>query len=387
VAGIVAESSRVEIITDMVASLSKRDRAMCLFNPQYLEGRVRRAERILDIVQGREPPTVQGSNGANSTGLGNHPQPTEGGINQPQNRSIGTQTEESFFVIPLETLAESNCREIMALVESARENEATGNAGIHTSELPLGSVSEERRREADKTLQSILQERRHVDQKQRLGDILYAEIKNALRKAKYPSHRGYPGRITIALLEEGIPAGFGEDHDDEAEKPADQSGSKDEGNAKATERTPEESSEQGAAAGSNSSTAVKADETAEKASEKAPADPSAGISAAANGSSNGNGNANGNGSTSAGLNGSGSGSGNGNDNSDDPEDHPPNFRIPPSQQVRRHLDAQKRVLERAKHADHIRCIAQVIALYPDLFRLKVVREAKKLGAKPLKEEE
>lgn len=354
VAGVMPEGSPVEGVTDLIASLSKMERALCLFNPRHLEDKVQEAQRILAIVQGRETPTGHGSNGANATGLGNQQQPSESGGSRRQDPSVGTQTEASSFVIPLEMLAERNCREIMALVEAANETEATGHGGIHPSELPLGPVTEDSRRDADAKLQDVLKERRLVDQKQRLGDLIYHQTKVALRKSRYPCHRGYPGRITIALLEEGIPAGFGEDHEDgvkDENQPDTASGgrpeeSKDEDKGTAKEETAEGASPEAAAAPSGSN-AVGAGTTTEQAP---PAGPSA--------------------------------SGSGDDDSDRPI-----FGITPHQQLRRHLDAQQRVLQRARHLDHIRCIAQVIALYPELFTLKVVREAQKLGARPLKEEE
>ncbi|PWN23199.1 hypothetical protein BCV69DRAFT_280810 [Microstroma glucosiphilum] len=364
VTGALPEGSPVDAVTDRLASLDWRDRALCLHNDEYLVLKIREAESARSIVAGPETSTGQvGAVEAKGTALGISQPPTETSVNHLQYRSKASQTEESSFVIPLETLAERNCREIIALVEAAAVNETIGMGGIHPSELPLGPVTNDQRRDAALRLQGILKERRHVDQKQRLGDILYHEIKAALKKSKYPCHRGYPAKITIALLEEGIPAAFGDDHDidekQEEQPDAESTEKEDKGKGKAKEDTSAVVVES-APVEPTGSTSVKDEKTSIKTTEETPA--GLGTSGSTNPTPTG-------------------------ENADDAsEDRPPIFHIPATQQVRRHLDAQQHVLEQAEHSEHFRSIVQVIVFYPDLFRVKVLREARKLGAKPVGEE-
>ncbi|KAJ9477815.1 putative Polyadenylate-binding protein, cytoplasmic and nuclear (putative) [Pseudozyma hubeiensis] len=165
----------VEDITDMIASLPKKDRAMALFNSEYLKQKVDEAKDILDITDdsGEDlaaapaPPVLQDAgNGKTSTSSASPP---------PAAENAPTQ------VHTLSTLAALPAVEIIRLANSS------SNSG-----LPLPKADSETVKSTDAFIDSLQGKAAH-DQKQKLGDQLFKKIRTF-------GVKGAP-KLTIHLLD------------------------------------------------------------------------------------------------------------------------------------------------------------------------------------------
>lgn len=173
--------SPIEDVTDMLAGLSKKDRAMCLFNPEFLKTKVEEAKEILDITAddgddvAGEPASVKAVKDAPIVAPAEAtPAPA------PSTPAPSTETHT------LSSLARLPCSEILRLAEKARTDKSSPG-------LPLPKVDEEQWRQTDEMMDRILAEKKEAERKQRLGDVLFKKIRTF-------GIKGAP-KVTIALLD------------------------------------------------------------------------------------------------------------------------------------------------------------------------------------------
>ncbi|CAO1620122.1 unnamed protein product [Sympodiomycopsis kandeliae] len=159
VSEVMPPGSAVEDVTDLLAGLSKKDRAMALFNPQFLRVKVDEAKEILDMSdspEDEEEPSV-------------------------------SVTKESPPVHTLSSLAKLPCSEIISLATSP--NTSSG--------LPLPKPNPETWSSTETFMDKILNsETKETEQKQKLGDVLFKKIRTLFGT----SLKGLP-KITITLLD------------------------------------------------------------------------------------------------------------------------------------------------------------------------------------------
>lgn len=170
VSGIMSVGAPVEDVTDMIVSLSKKDRAMALFNPDFLRQKVDEAKDILDITD------EEGSPGDVTTAYDAAAAAS----------STGSKLVEKPHSIPhtLASLARLPAKEIVRL--------ATEPTSATSSGLPLPKADAEVVKSTDAFIDGM-QDKPIQDQKQKLGDQLFKKIKSF-------GIKGAP-KITIALLD------------------------------------------------------------------------------------------------------------------------------------------------------------------------------------------
>lgn len=168
VSGIMSAGAPVEDVTDMIVSLSKKDRAMALFNPDFLRQKVDEAKDILDITDEDESP----SNATNGNGA--------------STAAVASKSTEKAPAAhhTLASLARLPAKEIIRL--------ATEPASAASPGLPLPKADPEVVKSTDAFIDG-LQDKPIQDQKQKVGDQLYKKIKAF-------GIKGAP-KITITLLD------------------------------------------------------------------------------------------------------------------------------------------------------------------------------------------
>lgn len=156
VIGVLPQGSPVEDITDMLASLPKKERALCMFNPEFLKSKVDEAREILDMEDEED--------GA---------EPVSKGKPSPEVEAPKTYTLASLSKLP--------AAEIVSLANSS-----------HAAGLPLPKPDPAVVKATDEFIDSLDGKPPH-DQKQKLGDQLFKKIRTF-------GIKGAP-KITIALLD------------------------------------------------------------------------------------------------------------------------------------------------------------------------------------------
>ncbi|SJX63558.1 related to polyadenylate-binding protein 3 [Sporisorium reilianum f. sp. reilianum] len=164
----------VEDITDMLASLPKKDRALALFNPEFLKQKVDEAKDILDITDdsGEDLSPPPAGNGSSAVAA---PAVLKDASNGQDSTSATAQTHT------LSSLAALPAVEIVRLANSP------SSAG-----LPLAKPDAETVAATDAFIDSLQGKAAH-DQKQKLGDQLFKKVRSF-------GVKGAP-KLTIHLLD------------------------------------------------------------------------------------------------------------------------------------------------------------------------------------------
>ena len=179
----------VEDITDMLASLPKKDRALALFNPEFLKQKVEEAKDILDITdesgEDLSPPReTQSSTTAPAPAAASNvlKDASNGQSSVPAAAAEDAKpTAAAALVYTLSTLAALPALEIVRLASSAS-----------SSGLPLPKADPEVVKATDAFIDSLQGKAAH-DQKQKLGDQLFKKIRSF-------GVKGAP-KLTIHLLD------------------------------------------------------------------------------------------------------------------------------------------------------------------------------------------
>lgn len=159
----------VEDITDMLASLPKKDRALALFNPEFLKQKVDEAKDILDITD---------ESGEDLSPPRDNPTAAADGVlkdasNGQVNNTSATHTLSSLAALP--------AAEIVRLANSPS-----------SSGLPLPKADPEVVKSTDAFIDSLQGKAAH-DRKQKLGDQLFKKVRSF-------GVKGAP-KLTIHLLD------------------------------------------------------------------------------------------------------------------------------------------------------------------------------------------
>ncbi|KAN0059848.1 hypothetical protein ACQY0O_008422 [Thecaphora frezii] len=172
----------VEDITDMLASLSKKERALCLFNSEFLRTKVDEAKEILEITEDdadeapASPQSVKPTKTAPVSKGSDVPSPSA-----TSDRDISPPAGVSYT---LATLAQLPAIEIIKL--------ANATQGPGSSGLPLPKADPKVMQQTDEFIDSLSELAVH-DRKQKLGDLLFKKVRSF-------GIKGAP-KITIALLD------------------------------------------------------------------------------------------------------------------------------------------------------------------------------------------
>lgn len=179
------KSSAVDDVTDLLCGLPKKERASCLFNPTYLQTKVEEAKEALDLTDNEScpPPSKLSNDTADDSGMSHG---ATDSADYPREASISPST--SFHT--LASLAHMSCKDIITLVEEAQHDK-------DSSRLPLPKIEADMWTETDRKLDTILQEPKEVDRKQKLGQLLFKQF-----KASGVVKGGSVAKITIALLDQ-----------------------------------------------------------------------------------------------------------------------------------------------------------------------------------------
>ncbi|KAG9126620.1 hypothetical protein FRC07_002770 [Ceratobasidium sp. 392] len=186
------EPNKSQEITDLLLSLSKRERALCLFNAEYLRTKVSEAKEIVDVLHldkveddgastPAKPPTTPKKSGT-ASGVDVSPRTPELSSRGPSAATSPTPaTPSQPAVHTLATLAKLPAAEIVRLASSPT---ATG--------LPLPKADPEVVKTTDQWIDSLQDKTQH-QRKQTVGDKLFRVIK-AFGIKQAP-------KLTIALLD------------------------------------------------------------------------------------------------------------------------------------------------------------------------------------------
>lgn len=184
-----ASSSSVNDIADLLAGLPKKERAMALFNGDYLKTKVDEAKAILEMAGDDEEKVADAKKNGAQSGAGkeaatanpaaapaaSEPAPSAPAAAQPSSSTPSqTHTLSSLALLP--------CAEIVSLATSP------------TPPSPLPPINPTTWRQTDEMMDRILAEKREAEQKQKLGDVLFKKIKSF-------GIKGAP-KVTIKLLDE-----------------------------------------------------------------------------------------------------------------------------------------------------------------------------------------
>jgi polyadenylate-binding protein len=153
---IVPAGSPVEDITDMLTSLNKKDRALCLFNADFLRTKVDEAREILDITEEDGEEVKAKSAGSSPVVTSQSP---AAAIAAAASGSTEAAAEPAAPTHTLVSLARLPAIEIIRLASAAPDS---GSAG-----LPLPKADPEKMRETDEFIDSLKGKPAH-DQKQKV---------------------------------------------------------------------------------------------------------------------------------------------------------------------------------------------------------------------------
>ncbi|SPC64204.1 related to polyadenylate-binding protein 3 [Ustilago sp. UG-2017b] len=163
----------VEDITDMLASLPKKDRALALFNPEFLKQKVEEAKDILDITD--------------ESGEDLQPSTQSKFLKNPsssQSPSPAFAPEESKLTAQVHTLSSLAALPAEEIIRLATSPTSSG--------LPLPKADSEVVKSTDAFIDSLAGKAAH-DQKQKLGDQLFKKVRSF-------GVKGAP-KLTIHLLD------------------------------------------------------------------------------------------------------------------------------------------------------------------------------------------
>ncbi|CAO1629533.1 unnamed protein product [Parajaminaea phylloscopi] len=175
--------SPVEDVTDLLAGLPKKERAMALFNPEYLRAKVSDAKEALDIAEGEgedDGDEVAAADPRSVKAVKDAP------VVQSQTTAPAAAAAEADASHTLSSLAQLSCEEILKLADKAKTDKSSPG-------LPLPKVDEARWKETDAMMDRILEEKREAERKQKLGEVLFKRIKAF-------GIKGVP-KVTIRLLD------------------------------------------------------------------------------------------------------------------------------------------------------------------------------------------
>ncbi|KAI0729775.1 hypothetical protein C8Q72DRAFT_992455 [Fomitopsis betulina] len=184
------ESNRIGELTDLLMSLPKRERAMCLFNVEVLRAKLADAKMVLDVDEDEEPPakaeppvTPQARKIAPMDASPRTPDMSSRGPSAAASPMPETPSSSSAFTThTISSLARLPASEIIRIANSSS---ATG--------LPLPKADPLVVKATDDFMDSIM-DKPTQHQKQQLGDKIF-------RVVKAFGLKGAP-KITIALLDE-----------------------------------------------------------------------------------------------------------------------------------------------------------------------------------------
>lgn len=207
-----ADPTKAADITEMLLSLSKKERAMCLFSNEYLRGKVENARNILDALAEEDEPTpaatnsatnmmskltLNNNNGGPATPQQQHRAPASSAAQQtPQtpDLSVGTSTTTSpaFPQTPAESNTSSTGHTLATLAKlPAVEVLKLASSGQATG-LPLPKADPSVVSNTDQFVDS-LNDKPIAVQKQLLGEKLFKTVKSfGVRNAP---------KVTINLLD------------------------------------------------------------------------------------------------------------------------------------------------------------------------------------------
>lgn len=177
--------SDIDDITDLLSGLSKKERATCLFNQGYLQSKVDEAKEALDLTDTTDI--------AASASLTNDKADDSGIAHQLPDLSNGSQATSmspSTSFHTLSSLAHMSCKDVVTQVEKAQRGK--GESG-----LPLQKIDAAAWAESERRLNTILAEPKEVDRKQKLGQLLFKQV-----KASGVVKGGNVAKVTIALLDQ-----------------------------------------------------------------------------------------------------------------------------------------------------------------------------------------
>lgn len=166
----------VEDITDMLASLPKKDRALALFNPEFLKQKVEEAKDILDITD-ESGEDLQPTATANSNVL----KDASNGQSSTAAVPAADDSKSTAQVHTISSLAGLPALEIIRLANSPT-----------SSGLPLPKADPEVIKSTDAFIDGLAGKAAH-DQKQKLGEQLFKKVRNF-------GIKGAP-KLTIHLLD------------------------------------------------------------------------------------------------------------------------------------------------------------------------------------------
>ena len=166
VAAISPSDALIEDITDMLVGLPKKERAMCLFNQDFLKTKVEEAREILDISDGEDGEGVSSTSTPAAKAEAAAPAvETTSTPAAPAKEALPAASSPHYT---LASLAKLPAAEIIKL---ANEPGSSGSLG-----LPLPKADPKVIKETDDFIDG-LQGKTPQDQKQKVGDILFKKIK------------------------------------------------------------------------------------------------------------------------------------------------------------------------------------------------------------------
>ncbi|QRV91423.1 RNA recognition motif protein [Ceratobasidium sp. AG-Ba] len=171
------EPRKSQEITDLLLSLSKRERALCLFNAEYLRTKVSEAKEVVDVLNLDDKVEEHPARTSTPTKVPTTPEKSK----TVRSTNASPQTPSQPAVHTLATLAKLPAAEIIKL---ANLPTATG--------LPLPKADPEVVKTTDEWIDSLADKTQH-QRKQTVGDKLFRVIKSSgIKQAP---------KLTIALLD------------------------------------------------------------------------------------------------------------------------------------------------------------------------------------------
>lgn len=190
VSQLMPSGSPIEDVTDLLAGMTKKDRAMALFNRDFLKIKVDEAKEILDITADDgedvvgEPESVKAVKDApvvkSPTAAATSPSSATAAEETPATPTANDETHT------LSSLARLSCQEVLALADKASKDKSSPG-------LPLPKADSAQWQKTEEMVDRILEEKREAERKQKLGDVLFKKIKSF-------GIKGAP-KITIRLLD------------------------------------------------------------------------------------------------------------------------------------------------------------------------------------------
>ncbi|TKY85401.1 hypothetical protein EX895_005563 [Sporisorium graminicola] len=186
----------IEDITDMLASLPKKDRALALFNPEFLKQKVEEAKDILDITDdsGEDLSPPRDGNGSSAAPAPVPPPTSTSAVlkdsSNGQNSTPTTTTTTSSSSSTTTTTTAHTLSSLAAL--PAVEIIRLASSASSSSGLPLAKPDPATVTSTDAFIDSLQGKAAH-DQKQKLGDQLFKKVRSF-------GVKGAP-KLTIHLLD------------------------------------------------------------------------------------------------------------------------------------------------------------------------------------------